>query len=234
MDVLPQDLVKFRCREIRIYTFPIALQFNRHIGRGTAEMPVKYQSGMYITTSNLAASRIKFTRFGGETFYRLVNRDPEMNSYPYKRIVQLLSLRKKMLWRECILKFKYDPWYLSVFRFTETVWDIWYCVEPSWYRIGFMKGVIMFLRVTEKYGIPQSMIMVSVRCNLWNVVDHYFCRLQLPCVSMIGDACDQILLLNNISVIPSSIGSILYAESAFFATGSRAWCTCVWVGIILA
>ena len=59
-----------------------------------------------------------------------------------------------MLWRECILKFKYDSWYLSVFRFTETVWDIWYCVEPSWYRIGFMKGVIMFLKVTEKYGIP--------------------------------------------------------------------------------
>ena len=39
--VLPQDLVKSRSHEIRVYTFPLALKFYRHIGSITAEMPVK-------------------------------------------------------------------------------------------------------------------------------------------------------------------------------------------------
>ena len=56
-DVLPQYLVKSRSREIRVYTFPIALKFNRHFGSSVAEMPVKFQSDTNIITSNLLASR---------------------------------------------------------------------------------------------------------------------------------------------------------------------------------
>ena len=58
MDVLPQDLVKSRSREIRIQTFPIALKFDRHLGSSAGKMPVKFQSDTIIKTSNLAASSL--------------------------------------------------------------------------------------------------------------------------------------------------------------------------------
>ena len=41
-DVLPQDLVQSRNREIKVYAFPIALKFDRHVGSSIAEMPVKF------------------------------------------------------------------------------------------------------------------------------------------------------------------------------------------------
>ena len=44
-DVLPQDLAKSRSREIRIWTFPIALKFDRHLGSTAAEacqIPERY------------------------------------------------------------------------------------------------------------------------------------------------------------------------------------------------
>ena len=57
MDVLPQDLVKPRCRDIRVYTFHIALKFDKHLDSITAEMPVKFQNDTIIVASNFAASR---------------------------------------------------------------------------------------------------------------------------------------------------------------------------------
>ena len=57
-DVMPQDLVKSRSRGIRIYTFPIALKFDCHIGNGAAEMPVKFENDTIIIAPNLAASRL--------------------------------------------------------------------------------------------------------------------------------------------------------------------------------
>ena len=49
-DVLPQDLVKSRRREIRVQTFPIALKFDRHLGSSAAKLPVKFQSDVFITS----------------------------------------------------------------------------------------------------------------------------------------------------------------------------------------
>ena len=40
MDVLPQDVVKSRRREIRVWNFPIALKIDRHLGSCIAELPV--------------------------------------------------------------------------------------------------------------------------------------------------------------------------------------------------
>ena len=57
--VLPQNLVKSRSHEIPVYTFPITLKFNRHLGSSTAEKPVKFQSDTIIITSNLVASRLR-------------------------------------------------------------------------------------------------------------------------------------------------------------------------------
>ena len=57
-DVFPQDIVKSRSREIRVYTFPIALKFERHPGSIAAEMPVKFESDMVNIDPNLAASRL--------------------------------------------------------------------------------------------------------------------------------------------------------------------------------
>ena len=57
-DVFPQDFVKSRSREIWIYTFPIALKIDRHLGSSTAAMPVKFQSDTNIITSNCVASRL--------------------------------------------------------------------------------------------------------------------------------------------------------------------------------
>ena len=54
-DVLPQDLVKSRTREIRVSTFPISLKFDRHLG--AVEMLVKFHSDTIIIISNLADSR---------------------------------------------------------------------------------------------------------------------------------------------------------------------------------
>ena len=61
--------ISSRRHEIRILTFPIALTFDRHIGSSVVEMPVKLYSVRIIITFNIAASR-----FGGKTFYCLVNR----------------------------------------------------------------------------------------------------------------------------------------------------------------
>ena len=41
-NVLPQDLAKSRGHEIRIYTFPIVLKFDGHLGSNAAEMFVKF------------------------------------------------------------------------------------------------------------------------------------------------------------------------------------------------
>ena len=41
-DVLPQDLVKSRSRDIGCYDDRIALRYDSHIGSAAAEMPVKY------------------------------------------------------------------------------------------------------------------------------------------------------------------------------------------------
>ena len=57
-DVLPQDLVKSRSYEIRVYTFSITLKFDSHLSSNAAKMPVKFQSDTIIITYNLMASRL--------------------------------------------------------------------------------------------------------------------------------------------------------------------------------
>ena len=64
--------MKPRSREIRVYTFPIALWFDRHIGGGAAE--IKFRSDAIIITPNLAVR--DFTRFSGKTSIRLGSRGP--------------------------------------------------------------------------------------------------------------------------------------------------------------
>ena len=56
-DILPQDLVKSRRREIGCYNDRIALKFDRHLGITAAEEPVKFQGDWKGPNSNLAASR---------------------------------------------------------------------------------------------------------------------------------------------------------------------------------
>ena len=74
-DVLPQELMKSRSRDIRVWTFLIAQKFDRHIGNRAAEIPVIYHSDTIIITCPI--SRLQYsTRFGGNTSYRLVNRGP--------------------------------------------------------------------------------------------------------------------------------------------------------------
>ena len=43
-DTLPQDLVKSRSRKIRVYTFPIARTFDKHLGSTAAEMHVNFRT----------------------------------------------------------------------------------------------------------------------------------------------------------------------------------------------
>ena len=57
--ILPQDLVHARSHEIRVWTFPIALTFDKHLGNTAAEMPVEFQTVMIIITSNLTAWRLR-------------------------------------------------------------------------------------------------------------------------------------------------------------------------------
>ena len=72
MDVLPQDPVNSRSREIRVNTFLIALKFDVHLGSSAAEIPVKSKIDTIIMTTILAASRLR------EIWRpdRLVNRGP--------------------------------------------------------------------------------------------------------------------------------------------------------------
>ena len=46
-DVVSQDLVMSRSREIQVYAFQMALEFDRFIGNSATEMPVKFQSDHY-------------------------------------------------------------------------------------------------------------------------------------------------------------------------------------------
>ena len=57
-DVLPQELVKYPSREIRAYTFPIGLKFDRYLDSNAFEMPDKFESDMIIIAANLAATRL--------------------------------------------------------------------------------------------------------------------------------------------------------------------------------
>ena len=53
-DVLPQDLVKARSREIKVWTLPVAMEFDRHPCSRAAEMPVTYLGDTINLTSNPA------------------------------------------------------------------------------------------------------------------------------------------------------------------------------------
>ena len=46
-DVVSQYLVMSRSREIQVYAFQMALEFDRYIGNNATEMPVKFQSDHY-------------------------------------------------------------------------------------------------------------------------------------------------------------------------------------------
>ena len=71
-DVLSQDPVTSRSREIRVYTFPVALKFGTHLGSYAADMPIKFQRDTVIITSNITASRFHEIRV--RSFTALVNR----------------------------------------------------------------------------------------------------------------------------------------------------------------
>ena len=58
IDVLPQNLVKSRSREIVCINDRFALQFYRHLGSVAAEVPVKFQSNWKSLNPNLATSRL--------------------------------------------------------------------------------------------------------------------------------------------------------------------------------
>ena len=58
MDVSLQDLVKSRSREIGCYNGRIALKFDRYLGSGAAEVPVKFQSDWESPNLNLAIVRL--------------------------------------------------------------------------------------------------------------------------------------------------------------------------------
>ena len=56
LDVLPQDLVESRSREIGCYDNRIALKFSTHLGSAADELPVKWQSdcknlNLYLTVA---------------------------------------------------------------------------------------------------------------------------------------------------------------------------------------
>ena len=72
-DVLPQNLVKSRRREIQVWTFPIALKIDMHLCSCIAELPVLFQSHEIIIASDLSWLR-DFTRLGGKTSVCLVKR----------------------------------------------------------------------------------------------------------------------------------------------------------------
>ena len=57
-DVLSWDLVKSRSRETGSLNNRMALKFERHINRSTAEMLVKFQSDRTIVDTNLTESRL--------------------------------------------------------------------------------------------------------------------------------------------------------------------------------
>ena len=73
-DVLPQDLMKSRRREIRVETCPIALLFDRQLGCSVAEMPVKSRAirSLWHPIPRFRDS----TRFVGKASYPLVNKGP--------------------------------------------------------------------------------------------------------------------------------------------------------------
>ena len=73
--LLAQDLVKSRSHEIRAYSFPIGLKFDRHLGGSTAEMPVKFQSNTIIIASRgFDISRnLEIVRLTAQWIYTLMN-----------------------------------------------------------------------------------------------------------------------------------------------------------------
>ena len=72
--------MKSRSRENRVYTFPIALKFERHLGCRAAHMSVKFQSDTIVITHDPVASRL-----GAKTSYRLVNRGPDVKAGIFRK-----------------------------------------------------------------------------------------------------------------------------------------------------
>ena len=58
-DVLLQDLVTYRSREIGCYNDRVALKFCRHPDKAAAEIPVKFQSDWKSVKPNLMASKLQ-------------------------------------------------------------------------------------------------------------------------------------------------------------------------------
>ena len=57
-DVLPQDLVKTRSREVRVQNFLMKLKFCSNLGNRSANKPVKLQSDTFTMISNFEASKL--------------------------------------------------------------------------------------------------------------------------------------------------------------------------------
>ena len=79
MDVLLQDLMKSRSREIRVYTFLIAPNLT---GTSPSGLPRCMFDFRDIPSLQRPISQLRdFTRFGDKTYYRLGNRGPVYNRY---------------------------------------------------------------------------------------------------------------------------------------------------------
>ena len=121
-DILPQDLVKPRSREIGCYNDGICLKFDRHLGRAAAEVPVKFQSDWKSLNPNLAASRLH------EMSYHLVNRGPGY-WYVYEiwhRSVVIVTNYDQYLW-SC------NPSFLGTKKFADVRFPLltWIKFNPS-------------------------------------------------------------------------------------------------------
>ena len=52
-----REIVKSRWRDIECWNIRVALKFDRHVGSGAGDVPVKFQSDRTILNPNPAASR---------------------------------------------------------------------------------------------------------------------------------------------------------------------------------
>ena len=75
-DVLPQDVMKSRSREIGCYNDRVTLIFDRHPDSAAAKGPDKFRGEWKSWNPNLAALRLH-TRSCGKKTTRLMNRGPE-------------------------------------------------------------------------------------------------------------------------------------------------------------
>ena len=84
-DVLPQDFVKSRIREVRVQTFPIALKFHRHMRcRDASQISERYddyniQSRGFETSRDFLVKRLTVFLIEAQCYSGLISRLPVVN-----------------------------------------------------------------------------------------------------------------------------------------------------------